>query len=297
MANNNVTVIKWKAAGLCIRCGKQPLPGKTVCDGCREKGSAAKKGLYARRRAAKVCQQCGAESNGKSKCPACEKKNEECRHRRREARKVAGICTECKGSVEPGHIICKKCSDERSKVTTERYYRNKAAGVCRACGKETGGLAKCDACRQKNIGANVRWYRERKEKHLCTYCDAPAVTETLCEQHRIERQKYSIKRWTKLRKDILNAYGNECANCGETYEFLLQIDHIEGGGNQHRREIGWSNLYLWLQQRDYPKDKYQLLCAACNWTKRRIDKGNKDVTDKCSEEMVEDKCTEEVIVE
>lgn len=60
-------------------------------------------------------------------------------------------------------------------------------------------------------------------------------------------------------------YGNKCACCGETRPEFLSIDHIEGGGRQHRLELKEQNkkFYHWLQQEGYPKG-YRVLCMNCN---------------------------------
>jgi hypothetical protein len=67
-----------------------------------------------------------------------------------------------------------------------------------------------------------------------------------------------------LKREVYQAYGNSCACCGETHEEFLQIDHVNGGGRKHRKEIGSGNLNLWLKRRGFPKDGFRLLCSNCN---------------------------------
>ena len=52
---------------------------------------------------------------------------------------------------------------------------------------------------------------------------------------------------------------------------FLQIDHIDGGGTKHRREIGVGMLYKWLRRNNYPAG-FQTLCANCNFAKGRYGK-------------------------
>jgi len=67
----------------------------------------------------------------------------------------------------------------------------------------------------------------------------------------------------RLRQAALGAYGGACTCCGEaTYEWLT-IDHVNGDGAEHRREIGRGNLYRWLKRHDYP-DGFRVLCWNCN---------------------------------
>jgi len=61
------------------------------------------------------------------------------------------------------------------------------------------------------------------------------------------------------------AYGGKCACCGFDQPNALVIDHINGGGNKHRKEIG-PLLYRWLKEQGYPSG-FQVLCANCNMSK------------------------------
>jgi hypothetical protein len=69
-------------------------------------------------------------------------------------------------------------------------------------------------------------------------------------------------------------YGNGEAKCqcGVNELALLTIDHIAGGGNQHRKEIGLKGagygFYRWLKKNGFPPG-YQVLCWNCQFRKRR----------------------------
>jgi hypothetical protein len=70
-----------------------------------------------------------------------------------------------------------------------------------------------------------------------------------------------------LREEMLVSYGHKCQCCGESHSNFLSIDHIGGGGNQHRKSLGMksgSDFYLWLKRASFPKDKFRLLCHNCN---------------------------------
>ena len=83
--------------------------------------------------------------------------------------------------------------------------------------------------------------------------------------------KAMVKWRHKIRVDILTHYGNgklACVKCGENNIFCLSLDHINGGGTKHRREIGGAvKLYPLLRRQGYP-DGYQTLCMNCQWKKR-----------------------------
>lgn len=69
----------------------------------------------------------------------------------------------------------------------------------------------------------------------------------------------------RLRSELFTAYGGKCQCCGETRWQLLCIDHINGGGNGHRRqlkELG-TTVFAWLRKNGYPPG-YRVLCHNCN---------------------------------
>lgn len=94
--------------------------------------------------------------------------------------------------------------------------------------------------------------------------------------HRNQKRAYD-----KMRLECLIHYsGNppKCACCGEVEILFLQIDHINGQGAEHRRQLkeelgyypGGNNLPYWLKKNGYPEG-FQVLCANCNLAKR-VDK-------------------------
>lgn len=90
-----------------------------------------------------------------------------------------------------------------------------------------------------------------------------------CRECRLDVARRSAqRRHERRRQAALDAYGRECACCGESTEVFLCIDHVNDDGNAHRREIGvgGSSLYRWLEQQDYPEG-FQVLCCNCNYAK------------------------------
>ena len=76
-----------------------------------------------------------------------------------------------------------------------------------------------------------------------------------------------------LRKlEVLNHYSDgtmRCLICGEERTDCLSVDHIEGGGNAHRRQLRVSDdgFYKWLIRNHYPEG-YRILCMNCQFIKR-----------------------------
>jgi hypothetical protein len=89
--------------------------------------------------------------------------------------------------------------------------------------------------------------------------------------YRITHRGYSNMYNARLKMDVLNAYGGPvCACCGETLLEGLTIDHVNGDGAKHRRELGTSlggsRFYSWLKKHGYPAG-FQVLCFTCNVAK------------------------------
>jgi hypothetical protein len=83
-------------------------------------------------------------------------------------------------------------------------------------------------------------------------------------------QRVKIHRFD-LKLEILVRYsGNppKCFCCNETLIEFLTIDHINGGGNQHREKInikGGNTFYRWLKKNNYPEG-YRIACLNCNFS-------------------------------
>lgn len=93
------------------------------------------------------------------------------------------------------------------------------------------------------------------------------------ERYREITRRSMRKRAATLRQQALDRYGRGCACCGESIEVFLCLDHIDGGGNEERRQhtngtAGWV-FYRWLESQGWP-DGYQTLCHNCNIAKHRL---------------------------
>ena len=78
------------------------------------------------------------------------------------------------------------------------------------------------------------------------------------------RKKYN----QRIRMEALEHYSNgspKCICCGENIIQFLGIDHIDGGGGIHRKQLTKEGLtiYLWLRKNKYPNG-FRVLCHNCN---------------------------------
>jgi len=92
--------------------------------------------------------------------------------------------------------------------------------------------------------------------------------------HREQVKYWHRERRLKTKLTVLTHYGGgrcACVICGESRLACLSIDHINGDGYEHRKEIGSSgrSIYEWLLVRNFPKG-YQTLCMNDQWVKRVI---------------------------
>ena len=94
------------------------------------------------------------------------------------------------------------------------------------------------------------------------------------ECHKEHSKSYSPQRRTqqrefrrKQRQRILDKLGNQCASCGISDFRVLQVDHINGGGRKDIESFSSHNMYIKSILLDQT-DKFQLLCANCNWIKK-----------------------------
>jgi hypothetical protein len=74
----------------------------------------------------------------------------------------------------------------------------------------------------------------------------------------------------RVKQECLEHYGGvppRCACCGEGIRPFLTMDHIDGNGTQHRRQLRLTGhtttFYLWLKSAGYPEG-YRVLCYNCN---------------------------------
>lgn len=82
------------------------------------------------------------------------------------------------------------------------------------------------------------------------------------------RRKYQNNKRRNRRIEVINLFGGKCVKCGFDDWRALQIDHVNGWGSKERRQFKDTYSYLELCVQNINTDKYQLLCANCNWIKR-----------------------------
>lgn len=140
---------------------------------------------------------------------------------------------------------CRKCGQIKTLDSYTLRYRNGKAAHRSQC-------KKCSA--EKSL--NSRRTPEGRKKY-----------EQYREKTREKVVKRNSERRKQLREEVITAYGKKCVCCGETEPKFLAVDHIYNDGAEHRKQVKTKSIYLWLKRNNFPKDRFQLLCHNCNFSK------------------------------
>lgn len=118
-------------------------------------------------------------------------------------------------------------------------------------------MLNCTGCNQPKIenafskASGSRYPKRNGYRHRCKSCE----------------YEYQTKITRTLKEQIFDKFGHKCIQCGFEDKRALQIDHIDGGGNQEHLEIPNTHRF-YRKVLDDTDNKYQILCANCNWIKR-----------------------------
>ena len=102
------------------------------------------------------------------------------------------------------------------------------------------------------------------------YCSIRCTSNYWNKQRRGKVKRYYDHQYeSRVRAKVFTHYGGnppKCAICGFDNLLVLEIDHINNNGYEHRKEEKLRcgrQTYAWLIKNNYPKG-YQVLCANCN---------------------------------
>lgn len=95
-------------------------------------------------------------------------------------------------------------------------------------------------------------------------------------RNREERVAYAKEYQAQVKakaKRILSSDPPVCKHCGFDDERVLHIDHIHGGGRKERLHKSAQMIRDWIVKHpEEAREKYQLLCANCNFLKALVQK-------------------------
>jgi hypothetical protein len=115
-----------------------------------------------------------------------------------------------------------------------------------------------------------------RSQGICIRCaKRPTVINDYCRECADKRNARNVERWKEIRQEVLDHYGAPyCSCCNEKFDYVfLHLDHINGGGNKHRRAFSKNGsmnahkqVYYEIIRKNFPPG-YQALCANCNMAK------------------------------
>jgi hypothetical protein len=180
--------------------------------------------------------------------------------------KAAGRCIICGRSSEDFNF-CSACKERTNAVRRANRSKKQQEGKCYECGTPAvNGKTRCVSCLEHNKTNHISRRGRLTNANLCSSCGkaAPIAFYRTC-QACLDKQ---TERRLLIKRQIMAAYGSVCACCGESRLPFLTIDHINGNGNEHRKELNGRGcgeiIYRWLIKNDYPKG-YRVLCMNCNF--------------------------------
>src|SRR5579863_10397145 len=101
-------------------------------------------------------------------------------------------------------------------------------------------------------------------RRWCSLC-CSAYQASRRHLYREKKNRQAREAHIRLRAEVLAHYGINgvpmCHCCGERRLEFLGIDHIEGGGVKHKKQIRTS-LYQWLKKHLFPEG-FRVLCHNC----------------------------------
>lgn len=130
---------------------------------------------------------------------------------------------------------------------------------CKKCGLEKtmkqGRTISCGPC----TSAYRAGWRKKNHERL------KAEKRKWNAEHKDHKDQQEKNRRIELRMKLLKRYGASCSCCGESKPEVLCIDHIEGGGEKHRKEVGSGTAFQWWLLRNGLPDGFRTLCHNCNY--------------------------------
>ncbi len=127
---------------------------------------------------------------------------------------------------------------------------------------------KCGRCGEIKIMDEFCKRADRKNGFRCVCLNCKRLYSNEHYLKNKDMYRKSRRDWyQRLKINIFEHYGSTCVCCGEKRKEFLALDHINGGGNKHRKEIGvGERIYSWVRKNNYPP-LFQILCHNCNMAK------------------------------
>ena len=129
----------------------------------------------------------------------------------------------------------------------------------------------------------ARFNRTQGDRRICATCKEWKPLDQFTEIHRRGRSEHMQAckecdaRRTKqyreaLRHRVIEFYSDgtmQCAHCGESRFPVLDLDHTNGDGKEHRPIKGMGQYRAYIEaDKEKDRSRYRVLCRNCNWMAR-----------------------------
>ena len=187
------------------------------------------------------------------------------------------ICPMCKNCGLKEAVRKKTNGENRRCITCStplntNTMRTKTGNVCRICYDKKQVPKKCRKCCVELYDENIASNGQRG--CICKTCqnEIDRIYHNQAYKKNSSMLKKRVKNYRDvLKKEVFTHYSPDVkCKCGQNDIRALSIDHINGKGCQHRKELGinaGTEFYRWLKKNHYPEG-YQVLCMSCQMIKR-----------------------------
>ena len=126
-------------------------------------------------------------------------------------------------------------------------------------------VARSRAAKQRRIVRKKTWLNKSRQGLIGIFKpeDGPDWQKRN-RQLWLEKQRVGVNAGRKrVFLEAIAYYGqSKCFCCGEREPMFLALDHIYGGGNQHRAEVG-GHMAEWAKKNNWPPI-FRVACHNCN---------------------------------
>lgn len=124
---------------------------------------------------------------------------------------------------------------------------------------------KCVRCQVLLDAQNWLPSRQRRNQHICTNCVKLDNNQRYQNRKKKYLLSYKLNRLV-IKNKVFSHYGGQCQICKEKDVNKLSLDHVNGNGRQHRKQIlkvdSGSQFYKWVW--NHKPNNIRLLCFNCN---------------------------------